>query len=384
MAGGFQGPPPGPMPPGGFQRDITETTMSRTTAVETTEDNTLISTLTGGAIKRAPSPGQSYDWATTKLAAGVGAIGALVGLSTVREGNQDNYEDHKRWNEEAETKKNVSATTMSDDIQMGIKRRGTNQEFYSGEVQLPRSVSLPSTRRRKNVAVVVSAVELEQDGESDLGSHASILSHLPSEVNLESTRLFVLIYAPELKTHPLSPTATRRPSQSMTSSFSNISHTDAHTPAQTPGEFPGDAGILANVDPNPIDETSTLYKTLHNQAAVLVERDTMIIPFTSSTGHKHILKSLTPEIVYIQESLCGRDGDIVADLSGWVKQTVVVIGDEGGHGGLVDTDDEGGHAENKKDVWWMKEERTGLGKRVTVVESEKIVDDWRRRVGEVD
>lgn len=170
----------------------------------------------------------------------------------------------------------------------------------------------------------------------------------------------------------------------MTSSFSNISHTDAHTPAQTPGEFPGDAGILANVDPNPIDETSTLYKTLHNQAAVLVERDTMIIPFTSSTGHKHILKSLTPEIVYIQESLCGRDGDIVADLSGWVKQTVVVIGDEGGHGGLVDTDDEGGHAENKKDVWWMKEERTGLGKRVTVVESEKIVDDWRRRVGEVD
>lgn len=74
----------------------------------------------------------------------------------------------------------------------------------------------------------------------------------------------------------------------------------------------------------------------------------------------------------------------MGDLSGWVKQTVVVIGDEGGHGGLVDTDDEGGHAENRKDVWWMKEERTGLGKRVTVVESEKIVDDWRRRVGEVD
>jgi hypothetical protein len=170
----------------------------------------------------------------------------------------------------------------------------------------------------------------------------------------------------------------------MGSSFSNISQADAHTPAQTPGEFPGDAGILANVDPNPIDETSTLYKTLHNQAAVLVERDTMIIPFTSSMGHKHILKSLTPEVVYIQESLCGRDGEIVADLSGWVKQTVVVIGDEGGHGGLVDTDDEGAHAENRKDVWWMKEERTGLGKRVTVVESEKIVDEWRRRVGEID
>jgi hypothetical protein len=218
----------------------------------------------------------------------------------------------------------------------------------------------------------------------ELTHSQSILSHLPSEVNLETTRLFVLIYAPDLKTHPLSPTATRRASQSMTSSFSNISQAEAHTPAQTPGDFPGDAGILANVDPNPMDDTSTLYKTLHNQAAALVERDTMIIPFTSSTGHKHILKSLTPEVVYIQESLCGRDGDIVADLSGWVKQTVVVIGDEGGHGGLVDTDDESGYAENRKDVWWSKEERTGLGRSVTVVESEKIVDDWRRRVGEID
>jgi hypothetical protein len=184
MAGGFQGPPPGSMPPGGFQRDVTEST-SRTTAVETSEDNTFISTLTGGAVKRAPSPGQSYDWATSKLAAGVGAIGALVGgaLSTVREGSQDDYEDHERWNEEAETRrKNTSATNTVDDVQMGVKRRGTNQEFYSGEVQLPRSVSLPSTRRRKNVAVVVSAVELDQDGETDLGSHAVSLPFLQVEI----------------------------------------------------------------------------------------------------------------------------------------------------------------------------------------------------------
>jgi hypothetical protein len=144
--------------------------------METTEDSTFISTLTGGAVKRAPSPGQSYDWATTKLAAGVGAIGALVGLSTVREGSQDDYEDHERWSQEAEAKKkNTSATNTVDDVQVGIKRRGTNQEFYSGEVQLPKSVSLP-TRRRKNVAVVVSAVELEQQGHTDLGSHAVSVS----------------------------------------------------------------------------------------------------------------------------------------------------------------------------------------------------------------
>jgi hypothetical protein len=88
--------------------------------------------------------------------------------------------------------------------------------------------------------------------------------------------------------------------------------------------------MLSYVDPNPINESSSLYKTLHNQANALVERDTMVLPFTSKTGHKHILKSLGPEVVYIQESLCGRDGDLVADLSGWVRQIVVVIGDEGG------------------------------------------------------
>jgi len=170
----------------------------------------------------------------------------------------------------------------------------------------------------------------------------------------------------------------------MTSSFSNISQADAHTPAQTPGEFPPgtDDGILAHVDPNPIDESSSLYKTLHNQAQAVADRETMVLPFTSRNGHKHILKSLAPELVYIQESLCGRDGEIVSDLSGWVRQTVVVIGDEGGHGGLVDTDDEA--ATKRQETWWQKEERTGLGKRVAVVESLKIGEDWQRRVNEQD
>jgi hypothetical protein len=65
---------------------------------------------------------------------------------------------------------------------VGIKRRGPNQEFYSGEVQLPKSVSLPSSRRRKNVAVVVSAVKLEQDGDGDLGSHAVSASLLARDI----------------------------------------------------------------------------------------------------------------------------------------------------------------------------------------------------------
>lgn len=211
-----------------------------------------------------------------------------------------------------------------------------------------------------------------------------MLAHLSEHVDPDATRVFVLIYAPELKSHPLSPAATRRTSRSMTSSFSNISQADAQTPAQTPGDFPNgkDDGILANVEPSPVDETSSLYKTLHNQARALVERDTMVLPFTSKQGHKHILRSLAPELVYIQQSLCGYDGELVSELSGWVRQTVVVIGDEGGHGGLVDTDDES--AGKRSDSWWQREERTGLGKRVAVVESLKVGDDWRRRVNEHD
>ena len=188
-----------------------------------------------------------------------------------------------------------------------------------------------------------------------------------------------------MKAHPLSPVNTARPTPSMTSSFSNISQGDAHTPGATPGDFPGSSeGILANVEPAPIDETSSLYKTLHNQAQALVEKDSMIMPFTSPQGHVHILRSIGPETVYIQESLCGDDGENVTKLSGYVRQTVVVIGDEGGHGGLVDTDDEMASAHAKGEIWWQKEERTGLGKRVAVVESLKVGDDWRRRVAEKD
>jgi hypothetical protein len=208
---------------------------------------------------------------------------------------------------------------------------------------------------------------------------------LPEYVNPETTRVFVLIYAPDIKAHPLSGTSAAKTAPitqgSTTSSFSNISHGDAHTP----GEFPGGSeGSLANVDPNPIDECSPLFKTLYNQALAVVERDTMILPFTTRTGHVHILRSLGPETVYIQESLCGDDGDIAGSLSGWVKQTVVVIGDEGGHGGLVDTEDEDGLSKARAEHWWQKEERTGLGKGVAVVESLKIGDDWRRRIGEHD
>lgn len=204
----------------------------------------------------------------------------------------------------------------------------------------------------------------------------------------------------------------------------------------TPGDFPqdpensasADQGILAHVSPRPIDsqsnlsrqgsrtsisgdrrqsdlveylsgdeiavanpvdeETSTLFKTLYNQANAIVDRDTSILPFTRLDSCKHILRSIQPELLYIQESLCGTDGSLVSELQGWVRNVVVVIGDEGGYGGLVDSDEEDNVEKYRADrvedsgKWWKKESVSGLGRGVSIVESLRVADDWRRRVNE--
>lgn len=231
-----------------------------------------------------------------------------------------------------------------------------------------------------------------------------------------------------------------------TSSYQNINTPGANgTPLPTPGDFPQsnensaseDQGILAHVSPRPMDsqsslvrrgsrderrgsrgstsgdrgssqalvqylrgdeeavanpvdeETTPLFKTLYNQANALVDRDTSIIPFTRLESCKHILRSIQPELVYIQESLCGTDGSIVSELQGWVRNVVVVIGDEGGMGGLVDSDDEDDRGRYKSgdgakagDVWWKRESVSGLGRGVSVVEGLRVGEDWRRRVNE--
>jgi hypothetical protein len=173
--GGFTGPPPsGPIgsggsdgppmvPPGpGYEGG------ARSTAVEpqTQDDGTLMSRMSG-AMKRTPSPQQSYEWASKKVAAGVAAAGAVVGgaLTTIREGSQDDYEDHERWSEEADSRDNGK------EIKRGLKRRGTADDYFSGAVEMPKPITMKS-RKRKNVAVVVSAVESGSDQVGELGQHA--------------------------------------------------------------------------------------------------------------------------------------------------------------------------------------------------------------------
>jgi hypothetical protein len=179
--GGFQGPPPGPMGPGGFQGAPMPPSGpgyeggARSTAIETQpgDEGTLMGKMSG-ALKRTPSPQQSYDWASKKVAAGVAAAGAMVGgaLTTIREGSQDDYEDHERWSEEAETRDNGKAP------ERGIKRRGTADDYFSGAVEMPKPSTIKS-RKRKSVAVVVSSVEAGTDGTGEVGQHAvSLLAHI--------------------------------------------------------------------------------------------------------------------------------------------------------------------------------------------------------------
>lgn len=106
----------------------------------------------------------------------------------------------------------------------------------------------------------------------------------------------------------------------------------------------------------------------------------MVLPFTTSTGHLHILRHLGPDVVYLQESLAGSNGDNITQLHSWLRQDVIlVVGADGGHGGLADSESEAEHVE-KKEQWWEREDRVGRGRGVVVVEGLRVGDDWARRV----
>lgn len=109
----------------------------------------------------------------------------------------------------------------------------------------------------------------------------------------------------------------------------------------------------------------------------------MILLFTSPNGYLYILRHLQPETVYLQESLAGDDGSLITQLQSWLKYDVIlVVGADGGHGGLADSESEAEkpEKEKKEDQWWQREERTGRGRGVVVLDSSKVGDDWGRRV----
>jgi hypothetical protein len=131
---------------------------------------------------------------------------------------------------------------------------------------------------------------------------------------------------------------------------------------------------------NQLESASPAFNSIYSQALGLVEKETMVLPFTTSNGHVHILRHLQPEVIYLQKALSGQDGSIITTLQTWLRHDVIlVVGADGGSGGLADSESEAERSSNSKE-WWQRSERVGRGRGVVVVDSMRLNDDWARRV----
>ncbi|CCC13606.1 hypothetical protein SMACR_07788 [Sordaria macrospora] len=302
----------------------------------------------GWGLRRTPSPADFFNTAKRQVAAGVTAAGAAVENATTSSRNDTPV---------------VQPTTVTAPV------------TASATTTTATTATSNKNQRRKKVAIIVSADNHVEAGDEEYHEHASILSHIPRNIDLSLTKLYILIYAPQLKDNKSEDSS--KPA-SLSSSFSNI---EAETPAETPAESK-DKDPLAN----------SAYTSLYNQATTLVSKPSHILTFSTPAGHSHILRHIQPEIIYLQESLAGPDGSVITSLQTWLRHDIVlVVGAEQGDGGLADSDSEdddtekNGEKEKKKDEevkWWQKEERVGRGRGVVVVDvrAGKLGDDWVRRV----
>ncbi|CRK15255.1 hypothetical protein BN1723_010594 [Verticillium longisporum] len=327
----------GPKPSTGDSRDQTQ----GTTHLHPDATDETWGARVSGALRRTPSPQQFFEHAGKTVTAGVAAAGAAAGraLAAIREEDKGAYADHETWSEEANARKDRPSDSQ------------------------PRALA----KRRKTVVIVVSAdTSLNDTDEDGFLEHASILSHIPRYTDFSKFKVFVLIYAPGLKDTPVDSNS-NLPPPSLSSSFSNIEHQQAQTPV---GESSKSPVLDASASP--------AFGAIHSQALSLVEKDSMVLPFSSPNGYAHILRHLQPEVVYLQESLAGDNGSIVTNMQAWLRHEIVlVVGAESGDGGLADSESE---AEKADEKWWQRPERVGRGRGVVVVDGTRVGDDWARRV----
>jgi hypothetical protein len=293
-----------------------------------------------------------------------------------REGEGEVFSDHERWSEEAEEKTRVGAVDAESGKRADAALRSARDDKGKGK------------SNKKTVAVVVNS-EFGRDSayEQDTTYHSehavscidtsstlpetnttqSILSHLPSAHDPNTTELFVLIYAPTLTSLP--PLDYQPPSaeSGLGSSYSQIS-----TPVATPGSEL--QSISPRIAPSEITYPKS-FNTLYQQALTLVSHSSRILPFTTQAGYVQILKHLGPQLVYVAEELSGTDGESVAQLRGWVGSTIVVAGE-----GLADTETEDEGTREKR-RWYERSSMVGLGKEVEVVDAARVGEDWGKRVG---
>jgi len=105
-----------------------------------------------GALRRTPSPQQIIDSAKRTMSAGVTAVGR--GLAAITEEDKAVYADHETWSEEADAKK---------------------------ERNVAPAMSKEASKRRKKVAIVVSADNLPDDFDATGFHHEHAVSP-PSQI----------------------------------------------------------------------------------------------------------------------------------------------------------------------------------------------------------
>lgn len=291
-----------------------------------------------GALRRTPSPQQFIEGAGKTVATGFAAAGAAMGkaLASIRE--EDKYADNP-WSEEADAK---------------------------------RVRDSPPGTKRKTVAIVVSADSSLADADHSSGGyheHATLLSHIPHHNDFSRVKIFVLIYSPHMKENSLEGTTGNLPPPSLSSSISNIEHEQAQSPSK-------EKQVQLGSSPS----SNAAFNAVFAQASAIVEKESMILPFTTPNGHVHILRHLQPEVVYLQESMAGDNGNTITTIQSWLRHDIIlVVGAEGGSGGLADSESEAERADQVQ-KWWQKTERVGRGRGVVVVDGMRVNDDWLRRV----
>ncbi|KAF3766046.1 hypothetical protein M406DRAFT_329889 [Cryphonectria parasitica EP155] len=314
--------------PPSFRSDLRpdEVGYGTTEAVDTTGGSTSWGARMSGALRRTPSPQHILDRAGKTVVAGVAAAGTAVGsaLAAIREEDKAAFADHETWSEEADAKKEKPSASQTRDH---------------------------ANKRRKTVAIVVSAdAQLDDMDEDGYHEHANDHSKI---------KLFILIYAPNLK-DTSTDTPASRPPPSLSSSFSMVGQEQA----VTPGEETRSPQLTAL--------GNSAFNKTYAQAVDLVEKEVNVLPFTTLAGYVHILHHLKPEVVYLQESLAGDNGSNVQKLQTWLRHDVIlVVGADNGHGGLADSESEAekAHVEQK---WWQREDRVGRGRGVVVVDGMRV------------
>jgi hypothetical protein len=137
-------------PPAYGTGDYARGTVAEVLPGDTSYDHGMMARMQG-ALRRTPSPQQIFDGASKRVVAGVTAAGAFVGgaLTSIREENKGDFEDHSRWSEEAQNRAHersqqaAVAPTMSG----GLPSRGV----IAGQ---------PFEKKKKSVAIVVSSLSL--------------------------------------------------------------------------------------------------------------------------------------------------------------------------------------------------------------------------------